>query len=207
MRTQGTSVENLIFGQTRGRLLALLYGAPEESFFVRRIARQIATSAGSVQRELALLTQAGLINRSALGVQVFYRANRDHPVFPELSALLAKTTGVFGLLQTALAPLTDRIDFAVVYGSFARGEDRATSDVDLMLVGSVTLDEILDAVGPTEKYLRRSVNPTIYSLRDLKRKFRSGNHFFESLKQSKKVFLIGDENEFRKAGAKRLVKG
>jgi len=159
---------------------------PDESFYVRQIAREIETSAGSVQRELALLTDAGLIQRSVLGAQVFYRANREHPAFPELRALLAKTTGVFQLLKTALEPLSDRIDFAFVYGSVARGEENAASDIDLMVVGAVSLDELLESVSPLEKSLRRPVNPTIYSLQDLKERIRSGNHFFA---------LIGDEQK------------
>ena len=207
MSTRTTSIGDLVFGQTRGRLLALLYGMPDESFYVRQIARQIETSVGSVQRELALLTDAGLIERSVLGVQVFYRANREHPAFQELRALLAKTAGVFALLKAALAPLSARIDFAFVYGSVARGEEKVASDIDLMVVGAVSLDEILDAVSSLEKSLRRPVNPTIYSLRDLKERMRSGNHFLRSLENSKKVFLIGEENEFREAGSTRLVQG
>ena len=114
MRTPLTSVGELLFGQTRGRVLALLYGAPDESFFVRQIARQIETSVGTVQRELALLTDAGLIKRSAVGSQVFYQANPEHPEFPELRAMLAKTTGVFQMLKTALAPLSSRINLSFV---------------------------------------------------------------------------------------------
>ena len=205
MRTPLTSVGDLLFGQTRGRILALLYGAPDESFFVRQIARQVETSVGSVQRELTLLTNAGLIKRSVLGSQVFYKANLEHPDFPELRALLAKTVGAFQMLQTALAPLSSRIDLAFVYGSVARGEEKATSDIDLMVIGAVSLDEVLDAIGPLEKQLRRPVNPTIYSLEDLRTRLRSGNHFLQSLKKSKKVFLIGDEDEFRKVSTTRLV--
>ena len=121
MRTQLTSVGDLLFGQTRGRVLALLYGAPDEPLFVRQIARLAETSVGTVQRELALLTDAGLIKRSALGSQVFYQANQEHPDFPELRALLAKTAGVFQMLKAALAPFSARINLAFVYGSVARG--------------------------------------------------------------------------------------
>jgi len=185
--------------------LALLYGAPDEPLFVRQIARLAETSVGTVQRELTLLTDAGLIKRSALGSQVFYQANQEHPDFPELRALLAKTAGVFQMLKAALAPLSTRINLAFVYGSVARGEEKARSDIDLMVIGAVSLDEVLDTVGPVEKQLRRPVNPTIYSLEDLKARFRSGNHFLQSLKKSKKVFLIGDEDEFRKASTTRLV--
>ena len=207
MRTSLTSVGDLLFGQTRGRVLALLYGTPDEPLFARQIARQVEISVGTVQRELTLLTDAGLIKRSALGSQVFYQANQEHPDFPELRALLAKTAGVFQMLKAALAPFSTRINLAFVYGSVARGEEKATSDIDLMVIGTVSLDEVLDAVGPVEKQLRRPVNPTIYSLEDLKARFRSGNHFLQSLKKSKKVFLIGDEDEFRKASTTRLVQG
>jgi len=205
MRTTLTSVGDLLFGQTRGRVLALLYGAPGEAIFVRQIARQVETSVGTVQRELNLLAEAGLIKRSTVGNQVFYQANQEHPEYPELRALLAKTAGVFQMLKTALGPLSSRIDLAFVYGSVARGEEKATSDIDLMVIGAVSLDEVLDAVGHVEKQLGRPVNPTIYSSEDLKARLRSGNHFLQSLKTSKKVFLIGDEDEFRKAGTTRVV--
>jgi uncharacterized protein len=207
MRTTLTSVGDLLFGQTRGRVLALLYGAPDETRFVRQIARQVDTSVGTVQRELNLLADAGLIKRSTVGNQVFYQANQEHPEYPELRALLAKTAGVFQMLKTALASLSSRIDLAFVYGSVARGEEKATSDIDLMVIGAVSLDEVLDAVGPVEKQLRRPVNPTIYSLEDVRARLREGNHFLQSLKKSKKVFLIGDEDEFRKVGTTRVVQG
>ena len=92
MSTATPSVGDLLLGQTRGQILALLLGAPDESFFLRQIARQIGTSAGTARRELSLLADAGLIVRSVLGSQVFYRANRDHLIFPELRAFLAKMT-------------------------------------------------------------------------------------------------------------------
>jgi len=205
MRTKRAAIGDLLFGQTRGRVLALLYGAPDEAFFVRQIARQIETSVGSVQRELVLLDSAGLIERSVLGSQVFYRANRRHPVFSELKALLGKTLGIFQLLKAALAPLGAHIEFAFVYGSVARGEDTAASDIDLMVVGQVSLDEVLAAMSSLEKQLQRPVNPTIYSVPDLHQRLREGNHFLRSVEKSKKVFLIGNEDDFREAGAARLV--
>jgi predicted nucleotidyltransferase len=205
MSTETSSIGNLLFGQTRSQILALLLGAPDESFFTRQIARQIATSVGTVQRELTRLADTSLIVRSVLGSQVFYRANRDHPIFPELRALLAKTMGVFELLKRALSPLSPRIDFAFVYGSVARGDDKAASDIDLMVVGRVSLDDVLDALAPLEKQLRRPVNPTIYSLKDLTQRYCSGNHFLRSLKNAPKVFLFGAEDDFRKALATRVV--
>jgi predicted nucleotidyltransferase len=200
MRTGAKTLGHLLFGQTRGRVLALLYGVPDEVFFLRQIARQIGTSVGSVQRELETLTGFGLLNRTVLGRQVFYQANRDHPVFVELHSLVAKTSGIFYLLRSALAPLAKEILFAFVFGSMARGEENAGSDVDLMVIGDATLDEILTRLTSAESDLGRPINPTVYSLREFKSKLRAGNHFLRSVMRQKNVLLIGDENEFRKMG-------
>jgi uncharacterized protein len=194
------SLGNLLFGQTRGRVLALLYGMPDQAFFVRQIARQVGTSVGTVQRELETLSQAGLIERTMTGMQVFYQANRDHPAFAEIHSLVAKTSGIFQQIRSALTPLAPRIAAAVVYGSLARGEENAQSDVDLLIVGDVTLDEVLTQVAPLEQVIGRPINPTIYSRQEFESKRKTGNHFLNALMQNKKVFLIGDEDEFGKVG-------
>jgi uncharacterized protein len=198
MRTELKTLGDLLFGQTRGRILALLYGTPDQSFFVRQIARRTSTSVGAVQRELETLTDFGLIDRSNLGSQVFYQANRSNPVYAELHSLVAKTSGIFHLLRSSLAPLVPQISFAFVYGSLARGEETAASDVDLMVVGDVTLDELLPRLAPVEQDLARPINPTVYSLKEFKSKLRAKNHFLSSVARGKNVFLIGDEDELRK---------
>ena len=205
MSTKMAPLANLLFGQTRGKILSLLYNSPGSSYFVRQVARETSSSIGNAQRELLQLSDAGLVERSILGSQVFYRANENTPVFPELRSLLAKTVGVFQQLTVALAPLSKGIEIAFVYGSVARGEDKPESDIDLMVVGEVELDELLEAVAPVEATLGRAVHPTIYRVADLQRKLLSGNHFLQSLLDTKKVFLIGNEDEFRAIGTSRVV--
>jgi predicted nucleotidyltransferase len=197
MRTEDSALGDLLFGRTRGRLLATLYDKPDNTFFVRQLARHINGSAGTVQRELATLTAAGLILREDRENQVLYRANRAHPIFAELHALLAKTTGVFHMLREALAPLAERIEYAFVYGSFAKGEEKAESDVDVMVTGEITLDELLSQVSPVEQALNRPINPTIYVRDELRTKIHAGNHFLKAIQGGPLVFLIGSENEFR----------
>jgi predicted nucleotidyltransferase len=157
MRTETNALGDLLFGQTRGRILALLYGTPDQAFFTRQIARQVGTSVGTVQRELETLSQIGLIERSATGMQVFYQANRDHPAYAELHSLVAKTAGAFHILRSALAALAKKIAFAFVYGSMARGDENAVSDVDLMVIGDVSLDEMLMQLATAERDLGRSI--------------------------------------------------
>jgi predicted nucleotidyltransferase len=198
MRTETNALGDLLFGQTRGRELALLYGSPDQSFYVRQIARQIGTSVGAVQRELETIAAVGLIDRSTLGNQVFYQANREHPAYEELRSLIAKTVGIFHLLGSALAPLANRISLAFVYGSVARGKETAGSDVDLMVVGDVTLDQLLTLLTPVERAIGRPINPTVYSLKEFKSKLHARNHFINSVVRGRNIFLIGDEDELRK---------
>ncbi len=192
--------------RTRFAVLALLYGRADQSFYTREIAREVDASVGAVQRELENLSKVELILRKSVGSQVFYQANRDTPIFPEMQALINKTIGIFGVLRSALHPLSKRIVAAFVYGSVAREEETAQSDVDLMVVGKATLDEVLSRLSTAEKGIGRSINPTVYSLAEFKSKLAAGNHFLTSVLKGQKVFLVGDEDELRKVGRVRLAK-
>jgi len=205
MSTNIGALGDFFFGQTRGGVLALLYGHPDQTFFVREISRHVGTSAGAVQRELATLSQHGLVDRRASGRQVYFKANCNHPVFAEIHSLVAKTVGAFQLLGSALAPLATRVSLAFVYGSMARQDEKAGSDVDLMIVGDLTLDEVLAQLAPVERAIGRDINPTVYSVDEFKRKLKGGNHFLQSVLQGDKVVLIGDEDEFREMGGVRLA--
>ena len=206
MRAKGLSLADVLFGKGRGAVLALLYGHPGQSFYYRQIVRQLATlSPGTVQRELDLLSRVGLIERSATGNQVFYSANTKHPIFPELRSLVSKTVGTIQVLRLALADISQRITTAFVYGSIARQEETAESDIDLMVIGTAKLEEVLEAVEEVESSVGRAVNPTVYSVREFRKKIVEGNHFLTSVLRGEKVFLIGDENELTELGGVRMA--
>jgi uncharacterized protein len=202
----GTGLANILFGRTRGAVLALLFGQADQSFYTRQIARRAGASVGAVQRELQNLSKVGLIVRNQVGNQVFYRANREAPVFTEMRALVNKTIGVFHILRTALEGLSKRISVAFVYGSMARGEETALSDVDLMVVGDATLDDILSRLSTAEKAIGSSIHPTVYSVAEFKAKLANGNHFLNAVMNGKKVFLLRDQDELRKLAGVRLGK-
>lgn len=196
----------MLFGKVRGAILALLYGHPDQAFYYRQITRELgAVSAGALQRELENLSQLGLIERSLVGKQVFYKANLKHPVFPELRALVSKTLGIFQALRSALAPLAGRISLAFVYGSMARQEEKAESDIDLMVVGKVTMEDLMEHLTEVERSLGRPVNPTVYSVAEFKSKLARGNHFLNAVVRREKVFLMGDEDELGKVAGKRVA--
>jgi predicted nucleotidyltransferase len=205
MRTHINPLSNVLFGQIRGGVLGLLYGQADKAFYVRQIARQLDASVGAIQRELEKLAKVGLIVRTSLGNQVFYQANQSSPVFSEMRTLLAKTVGVFDILHSALEPLSAEISVSFVYGSVARQEETAQSDVDLMIIGSVSLDGVLSRMPAVEASLGRQVNPTVYSLGEFRSKLAAGNHFLTSVLKDKKVFLIGTQDELRKVGGVRLA--
>ena len=199
MRTiSRTDPGELLFGKTRGAILSLLLSRPDEFFYVRQIAHDTAISIGAVQRELGHLHGAGIILRTQRGNQVLYQANREGPIFSELSSLVAKTVGIFRVLGTTLLPFQEKIDWAFVYGSVARQQQTAGSDVDLMIVGAVSLDELLPQLVQAESALGRSVNPTVYSRSEFIEKIQHKNHFVSSVLAAPKVTLAGEQvHEFR----------
>ena len=205
MSTTSNGLADLLFGRTRGALLALLYGRADQSFYTRQIAREVDASVGAVQRELENLSKVGLIVRKSVGSQVFYQANRNAPIFREMQALVNKTVGIFSILRAALQPLSKRIGLAFVYGSVAREKETAQSDVDLMVIGKATLDEVLTRLSPVEKTIGRPINPTVYSVAEFKSKIASRNHFLNAVVKGQKVFLVGDDDELGKVGGVRLA--
>jgi len=206
MSTYSVALSNVLFGQIRGGVLALLYGKADKSFYVRQIARHVNASVGAVQRELKKLAEVDLITRTSVGNQVFYQVNQSNPVFAEMRALVNKTVGVFNILRSALEQLPDRVTIAFVYGSLARREEKAESDIDLMIIGNVELDDILGRLSDVETMLGRTVNPTVYSVHEFKKRLGEGNHFLNTVVSGNKVFLIGNEDELRKMAGVRMAK-
>lgn len=206
MSTESITLSNLLFGQVRGGVLALLYGQAGKSFYVRQIARHVHASVGAVQRELEKLADVDLIVRTSIGNQVFYQVNQRNPVFTEMRALVSKTVGVFNVLRSALEQVAERVSVVFVYGSVARQEERAESDIDLMIIGDIELDDVLAHLSNAETTLGRAVNPTVYSVHEFKKRLDEGNHFLHAVINGNKVFLIGNEDELRKMAGARMAK-
>lgn len=206
MRTTSMALSDVLFGQIRGRVLALLYGKADKSFYVRQIARHVNASVGAVQRELEKLAGVDLITRTSVGNQVFYQVNQRNPVFAEMRALVSKTVGIFNTLRSALEQLAQRVTIAFVYGSVARQKEKAESDVDLMIIGNVQLGDVLGHLSKAETTLGRAVNPTVYSVHEFEKKLKDGNHFLNAVVNGDKVFLIGNEDELRRMAGTRMAK-
>ena len=184
-----------LFGKTRRTVLALLYSHPDESFYLRQIARVTGAGMGSLQRELKQLSEAGVIQRSEIGRQAFFKANSDCPVFLELRNLIIKTFGVADVLRAALSPLAETIQVAFIFGSMVSGEFKQSSDLDVMVIGKIEFAEVVAALSPVQETLAREINPTVYPSEEFKSKLAEGHHFLKTVLNASKLFLIGDENE------------
>lgn len=198
------NISQTLFGKTRQAVLSLLYSNVGEAFYLRQIVRAAGVGVGAVQRELKELSDAGIIQRIVRGRQVYYQANPHSPVFEELKGLVTKTIGIAGILQTALAPLADRIRVAAIYGSVARSEENRASDVDLLVVGKVTFAEIVSALGQAQKTINREINPTVYPPSEFRSKLLAGHHFLNTVLAKPILFLVGDERELARLAKKRL---
>ena len=186
---------NLLFPAHRQQVLAALLLEPGRSLHLRELARLVGSHAGTLAREVDKLTQAGLLLRTDQGNQAHYRANAQHPLFPELAALLRKTHGVVPALRTALQPLADRIALAFVYGSVASGTATEHSDVDVLLVGTADFVAVVQALYPLHEQLGREVNPVIWAPQELADKARAGDAFVRDVLHKPNLWIQGDEHE------------
>lgn len=188
------SLTNALFSATQQRVLGLLFGQPERSFFATELIALIGAGSGAVQRELSRLEESGLLTITRIGTQKHYRANPLSPIFSELCSIVQKTVGLAEPLRDALAPLATHITTAFVYGSVAKGSDTASSDIDvLVLSDSLDYTDIFNALQPAEVALGRTINPTVYTPANWSKKYKTGNNFVVKVSAQPKLFIIGTE--------------
>jgi len=198
MRTQKRTLAEALWPKARRRILGLLLAKPEEEWHLRDIARATDLAPATVQREVTSLHEAGLLTRRRDGNQVKYGADRSCPIFPELQGIVLKTVGLADVLRQALQPLRDRIDAAFVFGSLAKGEATSESDVDLMIIGGISLRDLVPVLQDGERTLSREINPVTMSAKEFSKRIAEGEHFVTSVLRDPRIYLIGDENELER---------
>lgn len=188
-------LEILLGSRLRARLLGWLFTHPDERFFGRQLAVILGEDSTNVSRELLRLTSLGILTSKLEGKQKYYQANRLCPVFSELHSLAVKTIGINDLLREALEPFKDKIRTAFIYGSFAELKEQMSSDLDLVIVGDVTIKEINVALTSVQEHIQREINPSVYSIAEFTEKSKSGQHFINSVLTKPKIFIVGDEHD------------
>lgn len=196
-------LSDALFSKVQQRVLALIFGQSDRSFYTSEIMRNVQSGVGAVGRELSKLERSGLVSVERIGNRKHYRANHAAPIFEELRGLIEKTVGLAEPIKKSFQPYAGRIKSAFVYGSVARGTDTARSDIDLMVIGNdLNYSDLYTATQNTEIALRRKINPLFLSSRDWHRKASDKGSVFHKISQSPKIFIVGSEEDLQEWAGK-----
>ena len=168
---------------------------PSDRFYMREVATRSGKPIRAVQRELGRLEAVGLLYHTMDGNRKYYQVNKNCPIFPELKAIFLKTFALGDTLRQHLSRVEKGIIVAFIYGSYAKGQETATSDIDLFVVGDVTASELSKALSTAKEGLGREINAVAMPAQELKAKVKAENHFTLSVMNEPKLFLVGDNGD------------
>jgi predicted nucleotidyltransferase/DNA-binding transcriptional regulator YhcF (GntR family) len=188
-----------LFPSVRQGILAETLLDPEKWLYLSELASRLDTSPSSLQRELETLTHSGLLEHRQDGRRTYYKANTASPVFGALRELFGKTAGIIPALQAEFLQFGDSVTLALVYGSIAREEEQAHSDVDLMLIGSLSTADLVPMLKRLEESFQREINVTRYSEKEFRQKIRNKDHFILSVLKEKVLMIKGTQDELESA--------
>ncbi len=183
-----------LFSSTRAELLGLFFNNPDDRFYLREIARHIGKDAAGIKRELDKLVKIGLLAIEKRGVQKYYFANKNSPIFSEMKGLIFKTTGVQGSMKASLSRLKG-VKVAFIYGSYAKGAEKEDSNINLMVIGQANITELNDMVMGLEDKLKRDIDYLVFDEQEYRKRKDSKDPFIRELLKGKKIFLVGKEDE------------
>lgn len=193
-----TATLTALFPAVRQGVLAATLTQPEKWWYLSELADSLGTRPSSLQRELAALVEIGILQRRREGTRAYFRAEKQSPIFRELRSIFEKTAGIGPTLKETLRPFDQKILLSFIYGSLARAQEHAGSDIDLMIIGKVGLAELTPALRAAEKRLHREVNVTNYSAEEFRNKAAHGDHFLTSVLKKPKHFVKGSQSELEK---------
>jgi predicted nucleotidyltransferase len=193
-------IEAIFGSKLRTKILGWLYTHTDRRYFVRQLTNLIKEDSTNVSRELIRLEKAGIVVSTTEGRQKYYQANSKSPIFNELKSIVRKTFGVADVIREALAPVSGGIKAAFIFGSVARSSDDRKSDIDVMIIGDVTFDEVVAALSPAENTLGREINSVVYPVAEFSKKVNKDHYFVKNVLGKEKIFLIGDEDELARLG-------
>ena len=195
-RSSRKSLADALFTKTQQRVLGVLFGQPERSYYASELIRDAGTGSGAAQRALARLQESGLIVTRRIGHQRHYQANATSPLYPELRNIVLKTVGLAEPLRDALKPLSSAIRAAFVYGSVAKATDHSASDIDLMIISdSLTYGQVFGRLERVTRAVGRKINPTVYTVAEFSKRAKTENAFVARVLEQPKLWVIGSEDD------------
>ena len=193
-----STLSGILSSRVRAEIFRLLFGLNEKELHMREMERQAALSLGTIRQDLQKLVKLDLVKARRDGNRLYYRANIDHHLFPEIRNLVLKTAGLVEVIKSALD--REGIEVAFIFGSLARSKERAASDVDLMVIGTIGLRSLSNRLAGVSEQIGREINPHALSIEEFRRRKQNGNHFLSNVIESPKLFIIGSENDLETMG-------
>jgi len=187
-------IDTIVSSKTANKLLAIFVTHPQKEFYLRQLSRMSASSLRPTQLALAKLTKACILTSRRQANFKYYKINRKSPIYDEVRNIILKTEGVGKLLEQELKGLRD-ITCAFIYGSLARDKMKASSDIDICLIGNIRMDDLAHVVRRLEDKLSREVSMVTFTPSEWRKKLKSRNAFIKDILKSKKIKLIGDIDE------------
>ena len=193
-------LQKLFSSKVRVEILSVFLMDPERELYVREVERLTGEDYKNVSIELHNLKEIGLLSSRNKGNLKYFSLNKEFVIYEELKAIFMKTKGAVGILRQAVSTKRD-IDYAFIYGSFATSKERAQSDIDVMVIGGIFLEEVLTAIRGPEEKLSREINVSLYDLQEIRKRVKDRDPFIMEVLGGDKIMLVGDEDELR-----RLIK-
>lgn len=190
-------LQKLFSSRVRVEILSVFLMNPERELYVREVERLTGEDYKNVSMELRNLEEIGLLSSRNEGNLKYFSLNKGFVIYEELKSIFMKTKGAVGIIREAVS--TKRhIDYAFIYGSFATGEERAESDIDVMVIGEISLEEVLRLIRGPEEKLSREINVSLYDLQEMRKRVKDRNPFIMEVLEGSKIMLVGDEDELRR---------
>ncbi len=193
----------LFAGRALVTLLRLFFLHPSRDFYQRELVALTGERLFLIQTALKRLTRAGIVGQLSRGNRTYYRVDPSHPAYEQLKVLVLKTIGLGDSVRTQLLGMRDKVKVAFLYGSVARGDEKATSDIDLMLIGDLSGRQTAVALAPVKRLVNREINPSVYGPNEFRKKYQQGHPFIREVVEGPKIFLLGDESELREILGRR----
>lgn len=191
-------MEKLFGSKLRAKILGWFFTHVDERFFVRQLQSLLTEDSTNLSRELARLESLKILISETEGRQKYFKVNKDCPFYEEMKGLVFKTIGVVGAIKKSLEKVPG-VKYAFIYGSFAKNQENAESDIDLMVIGRGNLDEMEEMISQAENQLRRTVNITSYTVKEFREKVGLKDPFILNVLREPKVMLIGNKDEIRRS--------
>jgi DNA-binding transcriptional ArsR family regulator len=193
-----STLADILSSRVRAEIFRLLFGLNEKELHLREMERQVALSLGTIRQDLQKLVKLDLVKTRRDGNRLYYRANTEHPLYPEIRNLVLKTAGLVEIFKSVLD--REGVVVAFIFGSLASSKERSESDVDLMVIGTIGLRTLSSWLSGVSEQIAREINPHTLSVEEFRRRKQEGNLFLTNVLESPKLFIIGNQNDLEAMG-------